>query len=285
MKKMWLWLTLALLALSSVGCDKITAGNVGIKVNMLGSDKGVQEEVLGVGRVWIGVNEELYIFPTFTQNYVWTKAEDEGSPNDESISFQTKEGLSVNGDFGISYHIEPANVSKVFQKYRRGVDEITDIFLRNMVRDALNKTSSTKPVDYIYGAGKARLMEEVDSLVRSQTDLVGISLEKISLIGDLRLPDQVTQAINKKIDADQQALEAIATARKMVEGARGDSLSTVIKATGEATAIMVKQEALRNAPQLIQYEIATGWDGRLPLVTGTGSGQIIDLGAIMNNKK
>ncbi|TON47649.1 transposase, partial [Vibrio parahaemolyticus] len=66
------------------GCSKITAGHVGIKVNLLGGDKGVQAEEVGVGRYWVGVNEELYSFPTFSQNYVWTASETEGSENDES---------------------------------------------------------------------------------------------------------------------------------------------------------------------------------------------------------
>ena len=118
------------------GCSKVPAGNVGVKVYLLGGEKGVDSEVLRVGRYWIGINEDLFLFPTFTQNYVWTKDATEGSPTDESITFQTQEGLGVNADIGISYHIDTDKVSLIFQKYRKGVDEITDIYLRNMVRDA-----------------------------------------------------------------------------------------------------------------------------------------------------
>lgn len=68
-------------------CSKVPAGHVGVKVYLLGSDKGVEQEELGVGRYWIGVNEELNIFLTYLQNYVWTKTVDEGSPTDESFIF------------------------------------------------------------------------------------------------------------------------------------------------------------------------------------------------------
>lgn len=115
-------------------CVTVPAGNVGIKVNLLGSDKGVDDEQKSVGRYMRGMNESWFIFPTFTQNYVWTKNPTEGSENDESITFQTKKGMSASADVGISYHIKAYSVFKVFQKYRKGVDEITDIFLRNMVR-------------------------------------------------------------------------------------------------------------------------------------------------------
>ena len=62
-------------------------------------------------------NEELYLFPTYQQNYVWTKDKTEGSPTDESITFQTKEGLSINTDVGISLSVDPDHVSVLFQKF------------------------------------------------------------------------------------------------------------------------------------------------------------------------
>ena len=128
----------SMLLFSATGCSKVPAGNVGVKVYLLGKSKGVDMEILPVGKYWIGVNEELYLFPTFQQNYVWTKSPKEGSPDDESLTFQTVEGLSVNADVGISYHLDPDKIPTIFQKYRRGIDEITNIFMRNVVRDGFN---------------------------------------------------------------------------------------------------------------------------------------------------
>ena len=99
-----------MLIVLATACSKVPAGYVGVKVNLYGTSKGVQAEELAVGRYWIGMNEELYTFPTFTQNYVWTRSSTEGSPNDESISFQTNEGVVVNTDVGISYHINSKKV-------------------------------------------------------------------------------------------------------------------------------------------------------------------------------
>ena len=120
--------------------NKVPAGYTGIKVYLLGSNKGVDTEVLGVGRYWIGINEELYLFPTFMQNYTWTR----GGLDDESISFQTADGMVANADIGISYSIDPNKVSEIFQTYRRGVNEITDTFLRNMVRRCTSPRSFNK---------------------------------------------------------------------------------------------------------------------------------------------
>lgn len=55
----------AMLCLLAVlaGCSKVPAGNVGVIVNLYGSEKGVETREVGTGRYWVGVNEELYLFP------------------------------------------------------------------------------------------------------------------------------------------------------------------------------------------------------------------------------
>ncbi len=58
MKKVIFALAIVLPTIGLVGCDRVEPGNVGIKVNKLGDDKGVGE-VVGVGRYWTGWNTEV----------------------------------------------------------------------------------------------------------------------------------------------------------------------------------------------------------------------------------
>jgi len=262
-------LLFTILAASLAACSTVPAGHVGVKVYLLGGDKGVDSEELGTGRYWIGMNEELYLFPTFMQNYVWTAGVDEGSPNDESLSFQTVEGLTANADIGISYSIDPTKVTEIFQKYRRGVEEITDTFLRNMVRDALVKAASNKPIEYVYGAGKAELIATVQEDVTKQVAPIGIKIDKIYWIGDIRLPDKVITSINEKIGATQKAqqrqnevAQAKAEADKKIEEARGQAESLLKVAEAQAKANMLLTESL--SPELLQYKALEVWDGKLP---------------------
>lgn len=251
---------------------KITQGYVGIRVNLLGSDKGVAVQELPVGRYFPMWNEEIYKFPTFTQNYVWTQDRREGSEDDESITFQTKEGLSVNADVGISYSVRPDMVDVIFQKYRRGVDEITDVFLRNMVRDAFVDLSGGLPIEYVYGEGKGTLVNKVEERVRAEVADVGIDIENIYLIGDMRLPAQVVDAINNKISATQKAQmrenevrEAEAAAKKAIAAADGEAKSILLKAQAQAEANKVISASL--TPELVRYTMAVKWDGVLPKVS------------------
>ena len=63
------------IAANLAGCSRVPAGTVGVKVNMLGGNKGVDYQVVKPGLYWMGPNTELFLFPTFTQNYVWTEDE------------------------------------------------------------------------------------------------------------------------------------------------------------------------------------------------------------------
>lgn len=280
MKRMFLVIAALMLA----ACSKVPAGNVGIKVNLLGGEKGVDIEELAPGRYWIGMNEELYLFPTFTQNTVWDNTKENGG--DESLTFQTIEGMNVNADIGMSYAIDPEKAAAIFQKYRKGVDEITDLYLRNMVRDALNNAGSTKEIETVYGAGKADLIAQVEATVRDQVKPLGINIERIYWVNSLRLPDNVTAALNAKIAATQKAqqrenevAQSKAEAQKSIEEARGRAESTRLVAEAEAQAIRVRGEALRENQRLVDLTLAEKWDGKLPQITG-GSMPLINMSAL-----
>lgn len=258
-----------LISTALVACDKVPTGNVGVKVYLLGGDKGVDSEELGVGRYWIGFNEELYLFPTYMQNYEWTADSRPGSETDESFSFQTADGNTATADIGISYSIDPTRVTDIFQKYRRGVNEITDTFLRNMVRDSLVKAASTKPIEYVYGAGKAELIATVQEDVSKQVAPIGINIDKIYWLGNIRLPSTIEESINAKNAATQKAQQRLnevqqskAEADKKIEEARGEAESILKVAEAQAKANKILAESITS--DLVQYRALEKWNGILP---------------------
>ena len=256
-------------------CTKVPAGNVGVMVDLYGSAKGVQAQELGAGRYWVGYNQELYIFPTFTQTYTWAASPNEGKAHDESITFQSIEGLPINTDVGVTYHVTPDKVSLLFQKYRRGLDEITDIYIHNMIRDSFVELGSQLPIEDIYGKGKEALVEGVQAKVQKQVSDIGIVIEKIYLVNTLRLPGAVGAAINAKIAATQMAQQrenevqqSKAEAQKEIAKAQGTAQSMLINAQAEAQALKLRGDALRENPSLVQLNAIDKWDGHLPNVNG-----------------
>lgn len=248
---------------SLIGCSKVPAGHVGVKVYLLGGQKGVDHEVLGVGRYWVGINEELYLFPVFQQNYTWSRTGEGGV--DESLTFQTREGMAVNVDVGISYSINAEKISTLFQKYRRGVNEITDVVIRNSVRDALNDVAATLTVEEAYSVKKAELFEQVKVIVQKDFAPFGIIIDNIYVIGTMRLPNNVVQALNAKIEATQRAQQRENELRE----AEAEARKKIALAEAEAKANQLLQKAL--TPEFIQYEAIKKWSGQLPHITGGGA--------------
>src|SRR5262245_45304106 len=87
--------------------SRIDAAHVGIRVKLAGSSRGVDDIPIVTG--WVLYNpltEQLVQFPTSVQNVVWTKDPHEGRSVDESITFSSQEGVNINSDIGLSFHIE-----------------------------------------------------------------------------------------------------------------------------------------------------------------------------------
>lgn len=272
MIKKLLWLLLFLIV---INCSKVPAGYVGVKVYLLGSNKGVDSEELKTGIYWIGINEELFLFPTFTKNYVWTQGKDEGSEGDESINIQTKEGLTVNADVGIQFRIDPDKANEIFQKYRKGIDEITDIVLRNAVRDTLNQLASNMSSEAIYGVGRVELIEKTTERIQKDFSPSGILVEKIYWTGNMRLPPKIKEALDAKIEAIQRSEQRENELREAVAQAQID------KAKAEGTANKIKMESQQLTPLMVQKMFIEKWDGKLPqYITGGNTLNQMSLGAI-----
>ena len=241
------------------------AGYVGVRVNLY-ADKGVDNEVVGTGRYFVGINEQLYRFPTFNQLISY----------EDPFTFQTSDAMDVRARVGVEYNINPEKTATIFQTYRKGIDDITEINLRQYISDALIKHAAGMDINVLTQGGKTALLDGVLKELRSKLDPVGIRIVKLSWVTDLIYPEQVKESINAKIEATQRALlrenevaQSKAEAQKRIEEARGIAESTRLRAQAEADAIAIKAKALRDNPDVIQLNAIEKWDGKLPqMVTG-----------------
>lgn len=256
----------------------IQPGNVGVIINLLGDEKGVKEKPIHVGMHWIAPWKRLYTFPIFEQNHTWE--------NKDIFYFQTKEGLNVEAEIGITFHIQPESVPKIFQKYRRGMHEITHLFIRNYIRDAISNEASHLTSEEIYSTKKVAFLNNVQKRVAEELKEMGIIITRVYLIDQLIFPDSVITALNEKIAAIQRAeqrenelRESEAEAKKKVAIAQGEASCTLLKAQAQAKANEIVARSLTK--NLIQWQSITKWDGKLPTVTG-GVMPMIDIKCTSN---
>lgn len=249
------------LMLSACGRATVPAGYSGVKVDLYGDEKGVQQQVVGVGKYWLTWNEEIYLFPTFNQLHTY----------ETPFNFQTKDSMGITATVGVEYYVEADKVAKVFQTYRKGVEDITAVNLRQNISDALINHSSKMDIDTLAAGGKSKLLEMVTDDLKKKLDPLGIRIVKLSWTSDLGYPPQVTASINAKIEATQKALlrvnevqQSIAEANKLREQAKGEADAVETRAKAEAKAIELRGDALRKNPEVLQLEAIGKWNGILP---------------------
>jgi regulator of protease activity HflC (stomatin/prohibitin superfamily) len=281
----------ALIAVLIVGCStlmRIDAGHVGIRVRLAGSDRGVADMPVVTGWVFYNpVTEQIIVFPTNVQNVVWSASVQEGRPVDESISFSSSEGVNVAADIGLSFHIDPSMAPKLYGRFRQNdMMILAHGYMRNVVREAFQEVASKMPVQEVYGSGKSKMLGDVTHKCRDAFGKDGIVIDQLTINGALRLPQNVADAINRAMEATQNAIQSEnrvrqvkAEAEQAIAQASGQAEAARRKAQGEADALLIRAraEAMANetirlsmTPAVLQYRMLEHWDGKLPQYNGGG---------------
>src|ERR1700722_11953315 len=280
-----------IVAVLYAGCStttRVDAGHVGIRVKLAGSDRGVQDMPVVTGWViYNPISEQIIIFPTSVQNVVWTANAHEGRPVDESITFSSSEGVNVNADVGLSFHIEPSLAPRLYGRFRQNdMLALADGYVRNAVREAFNDVTSKMAVQDIYGAGKSKMLAEVTKECRDVLGKDGFVIDQLTINGAPPLPQNVADAINRAMEATQNAIQSEnkvrqvkAEAEQAITQAHGQAEATRQKAGGEADSILIRARSeakaneiirLSTSPAVLQYRALEPWDGKLPTFNGSG---------------
>lgn len=153
---------------------------------------------------------------------------------------------------------------------------------RRWFGDSVNERAADLTADDAYGRKKAELMDAVEADVRGAVGSRGILVEKVYLVGEIRLPAQVREALDLKNAAFQQTLQreqevakAKAEADIEIAKARGVSESVLINARAQAESNRVLAASL--TPELVRYRSIDKWNGELPRFTGNGPIPFIDV--------
>jgi regulator of protease activity HflC (stomatin/prohibitin superfamily) len=263
-------------------CDRVPPGYVGIVVNAAGSNRGVEDYPVRTGRVWVNpFTEDLITFPTFQQTVSWTRDTKEGKPHDESFSFNAKGGTKIDADVSISYGFVPELVPMLYVEFKQTAENLTENYMRSRVRDAFNaEAPNFEPID-IVATKKQELLDAVKKRLIGELEPKGFRIDYVAFITAPRPPDNIQNAINSVIEAQQNAARANAEvarveaeAKKQKAEAQGYADALLIRAKADADAKKLVQASL--SPQQIQYEWLQKWNGVLPQVQG-GAGTLIQL--------
>lgn len=221
------------------GYTSVGAGEVGVKFNHFGG--GVQEEEFSEGfhfkAPWITVDN----FNTKTQDYTMSKIIEEGEQlRDDRVRTITREGLYVDLDITVLYHVDPAEADNIRRLIGKE-GEYQDVVVRPTIRTATREVLSNYDAMDMYGAKREAIKAEMLSILESQLAPRHIIVEKL-LVRDIELPTELTKAIESKKTAEQHALEM----EYVIQTESKEKERKIIEAEGIATANDIIAGSLTN---------------------------------------
>jgi regulator of protease activity HflC (stomatin/prohibitin superfamily) len=250
----------------------VNPGYVGIVIHRAGG--GVDSKPLGPGLhmrnpLTTGIEE----YPIYMQTLVLTKGSTEGSPNNDEINVNSKEGQPLSLDVSMSFELDADKAPYLYTSFRRDIASIQHTYVKQTIRQALQEVIGNEEIAAVIGPKKAEAVNQAQQRIAAALAPYGFIVKQFT-INELRAPDAVIQAINQKNVMQQQALTAQNELQKNQFQAQGDS----IKAAGRAKAILTEAEAQARANDLlsrsltstlVQYEMAKRWNGQMPQVSGS----------------
>jgi len=177
----------------------VPAGSVGVQV-LFG--KVLVKSTLSEGLNIVNPFINLEIMTVRTQAYTMSIAAEEGQRyGDDAILSLTKDGLEIAMDLTVWYHLDASEAAIVFQKI--GKDYVAKI-VRPAARTAIRNTTVKYNAVEIYSEKREEVQIEINKQLEKDLEERGIVLEKV-LLRNIKLPAKVKDAIEAKLEAEQDA--------------------------------------------------------------------------------
>jgi len=254
---------LAFLIIQPFTYENIDAGNVGIKINLYGTNRGVDNITIVTGRVWYNTwTTKIIEFPTYTQSVDY-----------DPFVVTTKDAAEFKVDPKLNYHVNPAMVPQIYRQYRKTLTEIEQQFMRNTIYDAYRIVANSFSSDSVM-SNREKFEDRIQIILTKNLSKDGFVYDQLT--SAITPPESLRQMIDEKnasiqarLKAENQAKQADAEAKVKVATAMGEAQALLVRAKSESEANRLRQSSL--TPMLIQQEWIKKWDGKLPTTQAGGN--------------
>ena len=196
---------LALMIFSFTGCERIDAGHVGVKVNLYGDGKGVDDVTEVTGWVLYNpISTKIVEFPTYVQHKEYKAVVEDGKVvSDESFVVNSKDGSEFHCSPMVNYAVKRERVPYIFAKYRVELNRIEEGFLKTSIFDAFRVVANSYTADALI-SNRQEFEIKVRQVLEKQLSPEGFILQQFT--SNLVYPETFKKAIEAKNNAVQQSL-------------------------------------------------------------------------------
>lgn len=271
----WFFISFAVILAGSIllakSCTVVDSGEIGIKFHKWSTNKEDYGGVEGTCKGWVFYNcftTEVFTYPTYIQR-----------KNYEPFNVNAKDASTFQMDPTIAYRINPEKACDIFVKYRKGVEDLENGYIRTCIYEAYRTCANRYTSDSLMSS-RANFENDVRTRLEKSLQAEGFLVEEFT--SQITPPQSLAQMINEKNAAVQSALKA----KNKVAEAQANATIKIAEAKGAAEAMQIKAdaEAYYNrtiaaslSPMIVQEDWIEKWDGKLPTVSSGNGGMILDL--------
>jgi len=174
-----------------------------------------------------------------TEEYTMSIAQGEGKKyGADAITSLTKEGLSVDLDMTVLYHLEEEKASDIYREVGLDYDEkIIRPTIRTSIRDIIAQYEAKD----IYSEKRQEAADKISENLKAQIEPRGIVVEQV-LLRNVALPANLANAIQEKLQAEQEAEKYDFILQKEAK----EKERKIIEAEGQRDAQSIINESLTN---------------------------------------
>ncbi len=221
----------------------VPAGTRAVVFNSL---TGLKPQPLGEGlHLLLPLVETPIFYDVRTQTYTMASQRSE-SQGDEALKVLSADGQQITLDVSVRFRLDPDKVAHLHQTIGPAyVDKV----IRPEVRTVMRNELALHRAIAVFSEEREQIQENVErqlSSIFAESDLI---LQNV-LLRNVRFSDQFQTAIEQKQIAEQEKERE----RFLVEKAELEKQRLVILAEGEAQAIRLQGEALKQNPEVVQLD-------------------------------
>ena len=258
-------------------CTVVDSGEVGIKFHKWSVSEQDYGGVEGTCKGWGFYNPittSVFSYPTYIQR-----------KNYEAFNVNAKDASVFSMDPTIAYRINPDKACDIFTKYRVGVKELEEGYIRTCIYEAYRTCGNQYTSDSLM-SNRANFERDVRTRLESSLMDEGFIVEEFT--SQITPPQSLAQMINEKNAAVQSALKA----ENKVKEAEAEAKIRIAEAKGAAEAMQIKAdaEAYYNrtiaaslSPLIVQEDWIEKWNGTVPTVM-SGSNMMLDMSSAIGKK-
>jgi regulator of protease activity HflC (stomatin/prohibitin superfamily) len=246
-------IAIVLLAIMSNFFVTVNAGERGVMMQF----GEVQEQILGEG---------LHVIVPIVHTV--QKLSVRVQKQEISAEASSKDLQDVFADVALNWHIIPEEANAIFQQIgdeKAAIDRIINPAVEEILKAVMAKYTAEEII-----TKRGEVKAELDNFSIGRLATYHIAVDDISLV-HVHFSQRFSDAVEAKQIAEQEAKKGEFLALKAAKEAE----AKVNLAKGEAEVQRLLRENL--TPELLQRQSIEKWDGKLPLIVGDGSKNLLDL--------